>query len=68
MSSLVRRIQKRIAKGQGYRRYTRKYLNEVDPLTGLPVLDPLFGHIVDSNGDSVGLHWPKVSAPAKEVK
>ena len=49
MSSILRRIQKNIAKGQGYRRDTKT------------------GMIVDSNGDSVGPHWPKVSAPTRKA-
>lgn len=50
MSSLVRRIQKNIAKGQGFRR------------------DPVSRKIVNSNGEEVGIYWPKVAYPTKEVK
>lgn len=45
MSSFIRRIQKNIAKGQGFRR---------DLKTGL---------IVNSDGEAVGKHWPKVYHP-----
>lgn len=44
MSSLPRRIQKRIAKSMGY------------------IRDPKSGDILDSQGESVGKYWPKVSA------
>lgn len=50
MSSLLRRLQKNIAKGQGYRR---------DRKTGM---------IVNSDGESVGPHWPQVAAPTRKVK
>lgn len=50
MSSFIRRLQKNIAKGQGFMR------------------DVKTGNIVDSNGNAVGKHWPKVAATTRKEK
>ena len=56
MSSLVRRIQKNIAKAQGFKRFKK------DPK------DERFGLIVNTNDEVVGKHWPQVSAPTRPIK
>jgi hypothetical protein len=66
MSSFVRRLQKRIAKSQGFYRSQADVFIETDPRgeqTGRSV-----GYIHNSDNDRVGLHWPQVAAPTRESK
>jgi hypothetical protein len=67
MSSLVRTIQKRIAKAQGYTRQTSR----VEIRGGQPVIIPLKrgqGDIIGPDGESTGSkQWPQVSHPTREV-
>lgn len=63
MSSFVRRIQKRIARDQGFYRsrgdvfFVRDHLGDV--------VESL-GYIHNSDNERVGLHWPQVKAPTHE--
>lgn len=65
MSSLVRRIQKRIAKAQGFYRsrgdvyYERDHKGDV--VTQL-------GYIHNTDAERVGLHWPQVKAPTSKFE
>lgn len=54
MSSLVRRIQKRIARGMGFYRST----DTIGENKQVKV-------IRNSDGDVVGFRWPQVQAPTK---
>ncbi len=58
MSSLIRRLQKRIAKSQGF------YRSRGDVWTD-PHGEHTLGYIHNSDGDRVGLHWPQVQAPTR---
>ncbi len=62
MSSLVRRIQKRIAKSQGFYRSRADIYFDRDARGD--VINSL-GYIHNSDGDRVGLHWPQVKAPTR---
>ena len=62
MSSLIRTIQKRIAKKMGYTRQTSR----VVMASGGPRVVPYRkgeGPILDPNGEIFGQHWPQVKAP-----
>lgn len=65
MSSLVRTIQKRIAKAQKYERQTQR----VDVIAGKPQVVHLKrgeGDIIGPDGESIGSkHWPQVAAPTR---
>lgn len=59
MSSLVRRIQKNIAKAQGFHKsLTQTVTNKAGQVKRL---------VVNSDGEPVGHLWPQVSAPTKEI-
>lgn len=63
MSSLVRRIQKRIAISQGFHR-SRNDTHFQRDMNG-DVVNSL-NYIHNSDGERAGLHWPQVSAPTRE--
>jgi hypothetical protein len=57
MSSLVRRIQKNIAKSMGFHRGPVRHDKEGDPVLGL---------ILDGKGEETkSTKWPQVKAPTK---
>jgi hypothetical protein len=63
MSSFVRRIQKRIAKAQGFYRSTLTIpFTEEDGTETTKTIKV----IKDSNGDVIGTRWPQVKAPTKK--
>lgn len=62
MSSLVRTIQKRIAKRMGFVRQTSRLVI----VGGVPQAVPFKrgqGPILNPNGEPIGQHWPQVKAP-----
>lgn len=60
MSSLVRRIQKNIAKAQGFYRGPSRN-EEIREATGKMANE----FIYNSDDEPVGYHWPQVAAPTR---
>ncbi len=65
MSSLVRRIQKRIARSQGFYRSKAEVYYERDHKGD--VVRSL-GYILNTDAERVGLHWPQVAAPTSKFE
>ena len=65
MSSLTRRLQKKRLKKLGYHRDRQETLHVLG-LMDQPMASPTFGHILNREGDSVGIHYPRVSPRQNE--
>lgn len=63
MSSFVRRVQKGIAKAQGFYRSTLDITHKGDD--GVETIETI-KVIRNSDKEVVGRHWPQVSAPTKK--
>ena len=67
MSSLIRTLQKRMAKKMGYVRQTQKFT----VVNGQPQVVRLGrgeGPILNPDNEPIGHHWPQVSAPTRSTE